>query len=449
MSKKINQNLSFLQKMKKLSISSDNIRCLLTTKAFKSELFNQIQLATKRIYLAALYLEADEAGEEVLNALYDAKLRHPEMDIAICIDFHRAQRGLIGSVKGGDTNTTWYQKIAELRGHGVKIFGLPVKRKELFGVQHLKGFVFDDVVFYSGASINNIYLHQQDKYRFDRYWLINDSALADSMVGYLQQVIVSSDAVVQLNTAVVPNFNELKKHHKSLSRDLKRCGYIFKGPDSDGLGIRPLTGIGANKNILNKVIRSIFHCTEKELILFTPYFNLPTVLARDISSLLKRNVQITIVVGDKTANDFYIPEDKPFKTISALPYLYEINLRNFAKKHHQSILKGNLKIHLWKHEGNSFHLKGVYSDKRYALLTGHNLNPRAWRLDLENALLIEDPKQELSELMLAELDNILVHTRLINDYKEIDEIKTYPSKVYQLITRLKRVKADKIIKGIV
>ena len=42
MSKKINQNLSFLTKLKKLPLSADNVRCLLTTKAFKTELFQQI-----------------------------------------------------------------------------------------------------------------------------------------------------------------------------------------------------------------------------------------------------------------------------------------------------------------------------------------------------------------------------------------------------------------------
>ncbi|WP_137297940.1 CDP-diacylglycerol--serine O-phosphatidyltransferase [Psychromonas sp. SP041] len=449
MSKKINQNLSFLTKLKKLPISADNVRCLLTTKAFKAELFQQINSATKRIYIAALYLEADDAGEEVLDALYQAKNNHPSMDITVCIDFHRAQRGLIGAEKGGDTNTTWYQKVATLKGRGVKIIGLPVKRKELFGVQHLKGFIFDDVVFYSGASINNIYLHQQDRYRFDRYWLITDSALADSMVDYIQQVIINSEAVVELNAPVVPKFNEFKKEHKNLSRNLKLSGYRFDPIGFNGLAVRPLTGIGTKKNLLNKVIRAIFHSTEKELILFTPYFNLPTALSRDISALLKRKVNITIVVGDKTANDFYIPEDKPFKTISALPYLYEVNLRNFAKKHHTSILQGHLKLHLWKHDSNSFHLKGIYSDQRFSLLTGHNLNPRAWRLDLENGLLIDDPEKQLSTQFNEELTNILSHTRLVESYHDIDDMETYPDKVKQLISRLKRVKADRIIKGII
>ena len=449
MSNQINQSLSFLTQLKKLPILSNNVECLLSTKAFKLKLFDKINTATKRIYLAALYLEADDAGNEVLEALYAAKNRHPDIDIVVCIDFHRAQRGLIGAEKGGDTNTTWYQKVAALRGSGIKIIGLPVKRKELFGVQHLKGFVFDDTVFYSGASINNIYLHQLDRYRFDRYWLINDKALADSMTDFLQNIIVESDAVAQLNAAIVTPFNEIKKYHKQLARSLKMSGYKFHPVQSTGLAIRPLTGIGTKNNKLNKVIRSIFHSTENELILFTPYFNLPAVLARDISSLLKRKVNITIVVGDKTANDFYIPEDKPFKTISALPYLYEVNLRNFAKKHHTSILQGHLKLHLWKHETNSFHLKGIYSDQRFSLMTGHNLNPRAWRLDLENGLLIDDPHKELAPLMNDELNNILEHTRLIGDYKEIDDLTSYPDKVKQLITRLKSIKADKIVKGII
>jgi len=449
MSIKINQSLTFLTKLKKLPILAENVSCLFSTQAFKTELFNQINFATQRIYIAALYLESDQAGTEVLDALYNAKSNYPDMDIFICIDFHRAQRGLIGAAKGGETNTTWYQQIAALKGLGVNIMGLPVKRKELFGVQHLKGFIFDDTVFYSGASINNIYLHQMERYRFDRYWLIKDPALADSMVGYLKNVIIASDAVVALNAPVVPKFNTLKKQHKHLSRDLKYLGYKFDAVESDGLAVRPLTGIGTKKNKLNKVIRAIFQSTEKEIVIFTPYFNLPKVIARDISALLKRQVNITIVVGDKTANDFYIPEDKPFKTIGALPYLYEVNLRNFARRHHASVLQGNLKIHLWKHDSNSFHLKGIYSDQRFSLLTGHNLNPRAWRLDLENGLLIDDPKKELCSLIDQELNNLLEHTRLIESYKDIDEIVTYPDKVKQILSRLRRVKADRIIKGII
>ncbi|MEA7515360.1 nucleotide exchange factor GrpE, partial [Salmonella enterica subsp. enterica serovar Virginia] len=42
-----------------------------------------------------------------------------------------------------------------------------------------------------------------------------------------------------------------------------------------------------------------------------------------IIQLLRDGKKVEIIVGDKTANDFYIPEDEPFKIIGALPYLYE------------------------------------------------------------------------------------------------------------------------------
>ncbi|SPX41721.1 phosphatidylserine synthase [Haemophilus influenzae] len=45
-------------------------------------------------------------------------------------------------------------------------FGVPINTREVFGVLHVKGFVFDDTVLYSGASINNVYLHQFEKYRY-------------------------------------------------------------------------------------------------------------------------------------------------------------------------------------------------------------------------------------------------------------------------------------------
>ncbi|MGQ7140750.1 CDP-diacylglycerol--serine O-phosphatidyltransferase, partial [Escherichia sp. SS-MK2] len=70
----------------------------------------------------------------------------------------------------------------------------------------------------------------------------------------------------------------------------------------------------------------------QKLTICTPYFNLPAILVRNIIQLLREGKKVEIIVGDKTANDFYIPEDEPFKIIGALPYLYEINLRRFLSR---------------------------------------------------------------------------------------------------------------------
>ena len=450
MSSRIYQSLSYLNNLNKIPLSVENVDCLFSTKSFKSELLKQIKGAEKRIYLTALYLEADEAGEEILNALYQAIKNTPALDVVVLIDYHRAQRGLIGTKKSTSTNTTWYQDLAKVEGAGVKIIGIPVKRKELFGVQHLKGFIFDDQVFYSGASFNNIYLNQHDKYRLDRYWLIENTELADSMVDYLQQNILNSASVVSLNSDTIPLFSELKVAHKKLNKALKESKYEFTNQDCTGqLAVMPLCGLGARKNQLNKTIRQIFQSASNEIVLFTPYFNLPSAIAKDIHALLKRGVKMTIVVGDKTANDFFIPESEPFRTISALPYLYECNLKQFCKTHQTSLVEGQLNIHLWKSGNNSFHLKGIYSDKRFIMLTGHNLNPRAWRLDLENGLLIDDPQQQLEGLLNAELSEILKNTKRINHYQDISDISEYPEQVKKFLVRIRRIKADKLVKGLI
>lgn len=87
--------------------------------------------------------------------------------------------------------------------------------------------------------------------------------------------------------------------------------------------------------------------------------------------------KVEIIVGDKTANDFFIPEDEPFKIIGALPYLYEINLRRFLSRLQYYVNTDQLVVRLWKDDDNTYHLKGMWVDDKWMLLTGNNLNPRA------------------------------------------------------------------------
>lgn len=73
-------------------------------------------------------------------------------------------------------------------------------------------------------------------------------------------------------------------------------------------------------------------CAKQKLTICTPYFNLPAILVRNIIQLLRKKKKVKIIVSNKTANNFYIPKNKPFKIISALPYLYKINLRRFLSR---------------------------------------------------------------------------------------------------------------------
>ena len=168
-------------------------------------------------------------------------------------------------------------------------------------------------------------------------------------------------------------------------------------------------------------------------------------MTREINRALERGVKIDIVVGDKTANDFYIPPSEPFKVIAALPYLYELSLRRFAKKHQRMIDSGLLNLHLWREGDNTFHLKGMWVDDRYTLLTGNNLNPRAFRLDLENGLLIDDPRREWLEPRRQELESIFANTRRIESYKILETLEEYPASVAKFLRRVSRVRIERLL----
>ncbi len=442
-------NKQLIDQLPKIAHRPEHFETLFDTATFRERLLKEIAQAQHRIYLVALYLQDDEAGRMVLDALYETKKKHPAIEIKVFVDWHRAQRGLIGESKSNG-NADLYCEYANKYKEQIDILGVPVKNREVFGVLHLKGFIIDDKVIYSGASLNDVYLAQHDKYRYDRYHVIENRALADTMANYVTSTLSASRAVNCLNQLERPTTKTLKPAIRELRSKLQKTNYhyISQHINEGMLGLTPMVGLGKKKNVLNIQICRLIASAQDELVICTPYFNPPRSISRELRRALKRNVNITLILGDKTANDFYIPPDQPFKTISGLPYLYEINLRNFAKRHESYIAKRQLKIHVWKHDNNSFHLKGIWVDQSYMMLTGNNLNPRAWKLDLENAILVHDKQHLLKEQFQNEIDTITEHTQLIGSYRFIESMDTYPLQVKKLLKRIRRIKADHFLNQI-
>jgi len=439
--------------MKNIIVSSDDIEIFSTPKQYQQQLLSLIAGAHQRIYISALYIQDDDAGREVLHALYQAKDKTPELDIAIFVDYHRGQRGLIGE-KGSLGNRALYLALAVQYQQKIAIYGVAVKPKELFGVLHLKGMVFDNVLFYTGASINDIYMQKGDRYRLDRYYQINCTLLANSFCHYLTNIFVKSNLAPLLNELTLPNQAQQRRNIIALKSLLKKSAYQIEYNDNNKesgavttpISILPLIGYGRRRNKLNKVIRQIVKNTKQKLLILTPYFNLPPVLARDVVNALKRGVKITIIVGDKTANDFYISDENEFAAIGIVPYVYEVLLKRFVKRYQHFIDNGTLTIEIWQNEKNSFHLKGIISDERYHLLTGSNLNPRAWSLDLENGLLLNDPSKGLMPKVSAELASIMEYTTPVNHYSEIEGVSDYPDKPRRLLKKIRLTQIDRVLK---
>ena len=435
-----------LNELAKLQQKAEQYQIVYDPKTYRVALLEQIKKAQQRIYIVALYLEQDEAGREILDALYQAKTHQPNLDIKIFVDWHRAQRGRIGEDKT-KTNARYYYDLKQQHPSiDIPVYGVPVNRREVLGVLHLKGFIIDDTVIYSGASINNVYLYKLDKYRYDRYHFITNKALSDAMVNYVNDNFLPLEGVQQLDVSEHKTRKQIKSEIKQLRQHLMDVNYQYTGnSDNETLSVAPIVGLGRN-NQLNKIIHHLINTTEQKITFCTPYFNLPNILVRDIIRLLRKGKQVEIIIGDKVANDFYIPEDQPFNISGGLPYLYEINLRRFVERLQNYIDKQQLTIRLWKDEDQTYHLKGIWVDDEWMMITGNNLNPRAWRLDLENAILVHDPKHELQQQIKQELTTIREKTALVTHFQQIQASQFYPKHVHKLIKRLSRIRVDRIIK---
>jgi CDP-diacylglycerol--serine O-phosphatidyltransferase len=82
------------------------------------------------------------------------------------------------------------------------------------------------------------------------------------------------------------------------------------------------------------------------------------------------------------------------------------------------------------------------------LITGSNLNPRAWALDLENGLLLHDESGSWKQSFIEEQEHILQHTERLFHYSQLDSLRTYPQPVQKIMNRIRRLKADFLLKRI-
>jgi len=433
-------------------VDGSDVEFFTTPKEYKQQLLLLIEGARQRIFITALYLQDDDAGREILHALYQAKANFPDMEINIFVDSNRGQRGLIGE-KASLGNRALYLKLAQEYPQNINIYGVAFKRKEVFGVLHLKGMIFDETLFYTGASINDVYLHQGERYRLDRYCTVKNKSLADSFCHYLIETFIESDLAPLLNQELIPDTIQQKKNRITLKSLLKESHYTVEqlvNSQSEVLSnnalITPLVGFGRRKNKLNQATRDLVQKADNNIIIYTPYFNLPHSLARDVIRALKRGVKTTVVVGDKTANDFFISNEDDFSAIGIIPYVYETLLKRFVKRYQNLIDQGLLNIYLWKDKDNSFHLKGLRVDDRYHLITGSNLNPRAWALDLENGLVIDDVHKHFLQKTNSELQGILDNTTKVVHYSDIESVGDYPEKPQKLLKKIRATQIDRVLK---
>ena len=104
--------------------------------------------------------------------------------------------------------------------------------REALGVLHFKGFIIDDSVLYSGASLNDVYLHQLDKYRYDRYHLIRNPQMADIMFNWVDKTRFMVGVCTVLTILIARKVRKSKRR-SLLPPELRDAVYRFQGDASN------------------------------------------------------------------------------------------------------------------------------------------------------------------------------------------------------------------------
>lgn len=172
-------------------VNGKNIHIIQEPSKFYEILLSKCSTAKKRITFVSLYLGIGKLEQNLVSAMMSNLKLNSNLKINILLDFTRGTRGAKNSqttlhdlIKHSDNFCLSLYHTPALRGL-TKRFA-PSRWNELFGLQHMKLYMFDDTVIISGANLSNDYFTN----RQDRYVMIEDKRLADfyhNLVGKVQE----------------------------------------------------------------------------------------------------------------------------------------------------------------------------------------------------------------------------------------------------------------------
>lgn len=172
-------------------VNGNNIHIIQEPSKFYETLLSKCSTAKNRITFVSLYLGIGKLEQNLVSAMINNLKMNSNLKINILLDFTRGTRGVKNS------QTTLHNLIKKKDNFCLSLYHTPALRgltkrfapsrwNELFGLQHMKLYMFDDTVIISGANLSNDYFTN----RQDRYVMIEDKNLANfyhNLVGKVQE----------------------------------------------------------------------------------------------------------------------------------------------------------------------------------------------------------------------------------------------------------------------
>ena len=351
---------------------------LSTPQQFHGELVNLASTAKKRVHLAALYMGSEGKELQLLKALEDNVAGNSALQVQCLFDHSRGCRGDVPSARhmhrllqAGGTHTASSQP--RVAAHFFKVPALdtppfsafPPRFRETIGVQHIKGYVFDDTVVISGANLSNDYFTD----RQDRYWVFRDSPqLADWMASLLRGVGEHSVPLAASGTAD-EDVSRLKSAPSPLSSVQGKASFVsmMQGHTAAGAAAGTASGDACTRvypslqflpaGIVqdSERTRSTMEADVGDAALFisTGYFNLTPGYR---AALLRRRGPVALLTAAPAANGFTGARGPA----GAIPQAYTEFLRMFLQQCGAAGAQERIQAWEYARPGWTFHSKGMW-----------------------------------------------------------------------------------------
>ena len=354
-----------------------------------------IRSAKKSIYLATFIYDDDESGIAIARELCEQASRGLEVKI------------LIDSYGGGKFYDGYAERLRSC-GAGIIRFNPPSwDLADVAYIMHEKLIIVDGVALMMGGNgIQNSYHNIQPAHKFfhDMEAYIKGPAACWFQLKFIEvykrSILESQPMMLNGERPRSRRFNE----YLYGSYKFSKCSYKKFGSAK----IRPAYNnplfSSKEKRPLFEAYFGAFSVSEKEILLYSPYFVPHDHFIALLLWARERGIEVTVITNSLESND------EGSSTLIGM--VYKIG----------KLIKAGVKIRLWNKQ-TTMHRKGGVFDRKYAFIGSDNLDTRGHNYSSESIAFIEDEKF-VSE-MTASYQTDLEHTiPLTRDYiKKILESK--------------------------
>jgi len=406
-------------------VKASNIRVISEPTDFYQTVLDRSVNAKKRISLVSLYLGTGQLENDLVKAIQSNMQANQELNVNILLDFTRGTRGkknsksmLMPLIKQ-NCNLSLYH-TPSLRGLTKRL--APARWNELFGLQHMKLYLFDDTIIISGANLSSDYFTN----RQDRYIEIEDKRLANFFSGLITKVQEFSMKVDEQGGV---NLHESWKmlpyecNHQDFAAEAKKRIQSFftstfeeqrlqvlDAPNDADTWIFPTLEMGQLNIHHDSIITKRILATAQQgstLKMATGYFNLTQ---NYMDTIVKScSADCSIIMAHPNANGFQGAKGPA----GGIPAAYSL----LAKQFYEQILHQDQdhRISLLEYERPtwSYHAKGLWyypTDSAglpfMTVIGSSNYGERSVNRDLESQICLITTNKSLQKSLQAEYDHV-------------------------------------------